>query len=41
MDVILMASGGYFINCYWCLFYVLLLVPILLVDINGYYISGY
>jgi hypothetical protein len=36
-----MAIGGYFINCYWWLFYQWLLVVILLIVIGGYSINDY
>jgi hypothetical protein len=34
-----MASGGYSIHGYWWIFYSWLLVDILFMDINGYFIS--
>jgi hypothetical protein len=36
-----MVIGGYFIDGYWCLFYLWLLVVILLSAIGGYFIDGY
>jgi hypothetical protein len=36
-----MAIGGYSINCYWWLFYQLILVVILLIAIGDYSINGY
>jgi hypothetical protein len=36
MTILLMAIDGYSINCYWCL-----LLVIILMIFNGYYISGY
>jgi hypothetical protein len=41
MAIILMATGGYYINGYWWLLYDWLLVAIILMAIGGYYIIGY
>jgi hypothetical protein len=38
---LLLVFGGYFINGNWCLFYWWLLMTIILMDIDDYYIGGY
>jgi hypothetical protein len=41
MAILLMTIDRYFINGYWCLLMVIILMAIILVAIGGYYINGF
>jgi hypothetical protein len=41
VDILLMVTGGYFINGHWWIFYFWLVVAILLMTIVEYFIIGY